>query len=41
MSKSAQPLPACSFPNYPACGRGPEEADERLTRDGFDWKNTQ
>jgi len=22
-------------------GRGPEEADELLTRDGFSWKNTQ
>jgi glucose-6-phosphate 1-dehydrogenase len=36
-----QSLPPRSFPNYPACSWGPEEADELLTRDGFAWKNTQ
>jgi glucose-6-phosphate 1-dehydrogenase len=36
-----QSLPPRSFPNYPACSWGPEEADELLTRDGFSWKNTQ
>ena len=33
-----QALPPRSFPNYPACSQGPEEADELLTRDGFSWK---
>jgi glucose-6-phosphate 1-dehydrogenase len=31
-------LPPRSFPNYPACSFGPEEADELLARDGFEWK---
>jgi glucose-6-phosphate 1-dehydrogenase len=35
-----QALPPRSFPNYPACSWGPEEADELLARDGFAWKNT-
>ena len=26
---------------YPASSRGPEEANELLTRDGYTWKNTQ
>ncbi len=36
-----QSLPPRSFPNYPACSWGPEEADELLSRDGFAWKNMQ
>jgi glucose-6-phosphate 1-dehydrogenase len=36
-----QSLPPRSFPNYPACSRGPKAADELLTRDGFCWKNNQ
>ena len=36
-----QALPARSFPNYPACNWGPEEADELLTRDGYTWKKSQ
>ncbi|HHH44920.1 MAG TPA: glucose-6-phosphate dehydrogenase [Gammaproteobacteria bacterium] len=31
-------LPPRSFPNYPACSWGPEEADELLARDGHHWR---
>ncbi|HHJ16111.1 MAG TPA: glucose-6-phosphate dehydrogenase [Gammaproteobacteria bacterium] len=33
-----QALPPRSFPNYPACSWGPEEADELLARDGYQWR---
>ncbi len=32
-------LPPRDFPNYQAGSYGPEEADELLARDGFQWKN--
>ena len=35
-----QSLPPRSFPNYLSLSWGPEEADELLTRDGFNWKNS-
>ena len=36
-----QALPPRSFPNYPACSWGPEEADELLKRDSYEWKVTK
>ena len=33
--------PPSTFPNYPACSSGPEEADELLSRDGYTWTNTE
>lgn len=35
-----QSLPPRNFPNYSSLSYGPKEADELLTRDGFNWKNS-
>ena len=35
-----QTIEPSNFPNYPACSWGPEEADELLARDGFNWKKS-
>ncbi|GMQ89238.1 MAG: glucose-6-phosphate dehydrogenase [Gammaproteobacteria bacterium] len=36
-----QALPPCIFPNYPACSWGPDEAEELLARDGYQWRVMQ
>ena len=36
-----QALPPRNFPNYPAGGWGPKEADELLERDGRHWRNIE
>ena len=36
-----QALPPRNFPNYPACSRGPHEADELLARDGYAWRRSE